>query len=111
MDTRISVADLARLIAVEQHRIYTLEEVADLTHVSLSRLKRLVRAEKVHHFREGDTRGMTLAQIDLLIASRSGGQTDVSAIAKLPEADPLEEAREASRGNARRGTRTSGKAA
>jgi hypothetical protein len=74
-DHQISVAELARLVAIEQHRVLPLSEVAAITGFSQRKLELECRAKRIAHVHEGNMRGLTLAQIDLLVASRSVGVT------------------------------------
>lgn len=79
MDTnRLSVAEFARLVAVEQHRVLPLAEVAQLTGISQRKLEIECRAGRLEHTHDGNLRGMTLAQVDLLVASRKAGATEVA---------------------------------
>jgi hypothetical protein len=77
-DHKISVAELARLVAIEQHRVLSLSEVSEVTGFSLRWLEKECRAKRLEHTHEGNTRGMTLAQVDLLVASRRSGTTQVA---------------------------------
>ncbi|GAA0527039.1 hypothetical protein GCM10010172_04450 [Paractinoplanes ferrugineus] len=99
----ISMAEFARLVAREQHRVLPLPEVAELTGFSLRRLELDCRADRIDHTKDGNTRGMTLAQVDQLVASRrrGGGQ----AIASVEDPSDHEKAVAASLRNANRGRR------
>jgi hypothetical protein len=75
---QISIAELARLIAVEQHRVLPLTEVAQITGISLRKLEIECRAKRLDHIHDGNMRGMTLEQVDLLIASRRVSPTEAT---------------------------------
>lgn len=81
--------------------LYTLAEVAEKYHLSLITLTRQCRAEKVRHFHEGRTRGMTSEQITAYLTSRFKGSTP-PAPAEAEE-DETERARRESRGKSRAG--------
>jgi hypothetical protein len=89
------------LAAEHELRVYTLEEVARLTHFSLRFLTVACRGGELIHTRQGKFRGMTRAQIRNLLDLYSEGGAEG---AGLP-LDDLEQARQASRRNARRGRR------
>jgi hypothetical protein len=57
-------------------RLYTLEEVAELTGFLLEPLKEDVRADRIEHVHRGRERYMTPAQIDKLIAQHTKKATN-----------------------------------
>ncbi len=79
MAATIPLAELARLVALEAHRVWPLAEVANITGFSQRWLEKECRADRLEHTHEGHTRGMTVAQIGLLVASRKSGVTAVDA--------------------------------
>lgn len=80
--------DIARYLAERNSRVYSLDEVAEMTGFSLRSLERKCRQGKLKHIHEGRKRGMTLRQIDLLVECFETGVTDTSS-----GFDELEEAR------------------
>lgn len=91
--TEITADEIARYLAERNSRLYTLEQVAEMTGFSLRALQRKCRAGTVKHVHDGRTRGMTLRHIDLLVESFETGETIRSAV----EVDEVEQARIASR--------------
>ena len=70
--------ELEQLIRDEadRPRVYTLTEVAEMTGMSWRWIADGCRSERLAHVHQGDFRGMTAAQINALIASRTeGGET------------------------------------
>jgi hypothetical protein len=71
-----SLAELAQLLTVALNRpttdtndeVFTLEEVAAMTKMSLRQIERDCRANRVEHVHQGHLRGMTRPQIAALIA-------------------------------------------
>lgn len=97
----LTATEFARLVAIQQHRVYSLEEVAEMTGISLRRIELACRGDELEHVHDGAARGMTLAQIDLLVASRTRGHTNAE---RGPNAeDEVRQARELSRGAVRKG--------
>ncbi|GIM90358.1 hypothetical protein [Paractinoplanes toevensis] len=99
----VPLAEFARLVAREQHRVLPLDEVAELTGFSLRWIETECRADRLDHTQKGHTRGMTLAQVDQLVASRRRGRTEVTASAV--QISGRAAAIEASKRSANRGSR------
>ena len=89
----VRVEDIARYLAEFKTRVYPLEEVAEMTTISLRELQKLCRADKVEHFWHGRSRGMTIPQIEQLVATYRTGKT----VQAMTELDEVEQARAASR--------------
>lgn len=86
----------------EVDQVFTLDEVAAITHTSPRRLKDQCRAGLVEHFRDGRFRGMTARQIDKYVSGKSGGHADTP----VQPAGEFAAVREATRrSGARRGRR------
>lgn len=86
--------DIAKYLAERNSRVYSLEQVAEMTGFSLRALQKKCRAGTVKHVHDGRNRGMTLRQIDLLVNCFETGETDQSSATSL---DDVEEARILSR--------------
>jgi hypothetical protein len=128
---RYSASDVALILSTvmerqgtlgEDLRVYTLKEVAELTHFSHRVLEHLCRQDVIEHVRLGRKRGMTARQIGVLILRFSQGGDDLADLREPGtaqdqirrnilknlnrgrglNASDLEQAREASRPNARR---------
>ena len=72
-------------------RVYTLPEVAQMTRIPLKVIKRGCRAGEIEHTITGGRdrlhRGMTQAQIDLLLETRRSGATATPAQVPAPTSD------------------------
>lgn len=77
--------DIARFLAERNSRVYPLQDVADMTGFAFRSLQRKCRAGELEHVHEGHFRGMTLRQIDLLVATRTRGVTGTPAPTDLDE--------------------------
>lgn len=99
----VAADELARFLAERNSRVYSLEQVAEMTGLSLRAIQLACRASEVEHVHHGKTRGMTLRQIDLLVAHNTNGTTS-GPLKTLAIEDELDQARAASRrSGARRG--------
>ncbi len=87
----------------EPLRYYTLEEVADLLHISLISLQRDCRAGRVRHIHLGRQRLMTREQIEALVAQHV--ETEKTPSASPTDARTARLARQMARSTARRNHR------
>jgi hypothetical protein len=67
--------DIAQYLSERRSRVYTLEQVHEMTGFALTSLEADCRDGKVKHTRRGRTIGMTLRQIDMLVEAYEVGET------------------------------------